>query len=538
MRKMRSGAAALIVVLLIAVGVARIVAGYTVLSVTYDEREQVASGAEWLVRGTYTYDVVHPPFSRVLAAFGPWLHGDVPPMPQTTDDSTARRVGDAILFGKVEPRFAIALVRAGNLPWFILACCAVFLLAPDSISGLIAVLLFTTVPPVLAHAGLATTDMAATATTALAVLAFVRWLDVASIGRAVALGAALGFAAVSKLSCLVFVPACMVVLTAWYLALHRSRLDLVRRVKGLACTVPVAALIIWACYRFSFASLPAPEFIAGVRAIIQHNSAGHWSYLLGDVSQTGWWYFFPVALLVKTPLAMLILALIGGCVFVVRSWRETYWQLAVAPLCCIALLPVLMASRIDIGVRHALPIYCFLSVAAGCGAVALSRRLAGASIVGLLCVWQIVASLAWHPDYLAYFNELTLLRHDPVLIDSDLDWGQDFFRLSSALRERRIDEVAVAMSDFRSCTGSGDHDAADYHFPTTTILRPDERRTGWIAASYRALYIADGYSWLLQLSPVAQIGQSILLYHVSDADLQRLNPERLPGRQPVDACKL
>ena len=70
--------------LLTLVGVVRIVEGYTVFSVTYDEREQVASGMEWLADGTYTYDVVHPPLSRLFAAIGPFLEGNVPRVQQVT----------------------------------------------------------------------------------------------------------------------------------------------------------------------------------------------------------------------------------------------------------------------------------------------------------------------------------------------------------------------------------------------------------------------------------------------------------------------
>jgi hypothetical protein len=532
--------------LLVATAVARIVCGYTALSVTYDEREQVASGMEWLADGTYTYDVVHPPLSRVLAAIGPFLVGKVPPVAATGDEA-ARHVGDAILFGSDQPVRMIALARAGNLPFLILAAFGVYLLASVTVgeaAGLVALLLFTTLPPVLAHAGLATTDMAATAMTVLAIAAFVRWLDSASIGRAVVLGVALGLAAIAKLSCLVFVPACIVVLTIWHLLLRfrHDRADsaeLRRRASGFVCSAIVTLLVIWAGYRFSL----DPAFFEGIRTIIAHNSAGHWSYLLGDVRQSGWWYFFPVALSVKTPLPSLLFAAIGSITLVARSWRERRWQLAVAPLCCVAMLPVLMTSRIDIGVRHALPIYGFLAIAAGHGAIALycaiGNRLAGVLAVGLLCGWQIVASFVWHPDYLAYFNELALLRRDPVLIDSDLDWGQDFFRLAAALRERRIDSVAVTLSGFRDCPDSGDHDATDYHFPRTTMLRPDEWHTGWIAASYRVLYIADGYSWLLQLTPVARIGRSILLFDVKERDLGRLRATSgSGGRQPVDPCKL
>jgi 4-amino-4-deoxy-L-arabinose transferase-like glycosyltransferase len=43
-------------------------------------------------------------------------------------------------------------------------------------AGGVTAILFTTVPPVLAHAGLATTDMAAAATITASVVALVTWL--------------------------------------------------------------------------------------------------------------------------------------------------------------------------------------------------------------------------------------------------------------------------------------------------------------------------------------------------------------------------
>src|SRR6476469_5205826 len=63
----------------IALSVAAIVAvvsTYSVFSQTYDEPAHIASGMEWLTRGTYTYDgAQHPPLTRVLAALGPYTRG-------------------------------------------------------------------------------------------------------------------------------------------------------------------------------------------------------------------------------------------------------------------------------------------------------------------------------------------------------------------------------------------------------------------------------------------------------------------------------
>ncbi len=124
-----------------------------------------------------------------------------------------------------------------------------------------------------------------------------------------------------------------------------------------------------------------------------------------------------------------------------------------------------------------------------------------------------------------------------MLIISDLDLAQDFFRLADALRERRVPQVAVALSGFQTCTEVGRHDPADYHFPPTTELLPDHPQTGWIAASYHPLYVVDGYAWLRQVVPVARVGRSILLYSVSEADLARLAPTPPSGpHEPAVTC--
>ena len=56
-------------------GATQVVATYGVFSSTYGEPLHVAAGMEFLSRGTYTYEVRHPPFARAVAALGPYLDG-------------------------------------------------------------------------------------------------------------------------------------------------------------------------------------------------------------------------------------------------------------------------------------------------------------------------------------------------------------------------------------------------------------------------------------------------------------------------------
>ncbi|MBX5497296.1 MAG: glycosyl transferase, partial [Bryobacteraceae bacterium] len=119
-----------------------------------------ACGIEFLDRGVYNYEAQHPPLARVALALGPYFSGVRSiGLPSMWDEGNA-------LLGKGDDYTRIlSLARAGILPFFWLASLAVFLWAnrvAGRLAALVAVLLFTTTPPVLAHAGLATTDMAIT----------------------------------------------------------------------------------------------------------------------------------------------------------------------------------------------------------------------------------------------------------------------------------------------------------------------------------------------------------------------------------------
>jgi hypothetical protein len=131
--------------------------------------------------------------------------------------------------------------------------------------------------------------------------------------------------------------------------------------------------------------------------------------------------------------------------------------------------------------------------------------------VGLL-VWQLGSSLAAHPDYLAYFNELAGKHPERILVDSDLDWGQDLLRLVEELRARHVERVAIAYN--------GSADLSRHGLPAFRPLVPHQPTTGWIAISEMRLKIGEGrppydeFAWLEAYEPVARVGRSIRLYYV------------------------
>src|SRR6266496_3636008 len=63
---MSSRPAILLFAILLVLGICRITLSYSGAAQGFDEPAHVACGIEWLDRGTYTLDPLHPPLSRVL----------------------------------------------------------------------------------------------------------------------------------------------------------------------------------------------------------------------------------------------------------------------------------------------------------------------------------------------------------------------------------------------------------------------------------------------------------------------------------------
>ena len=177
------------------------------------------------------------------------------------------------------------------------------------------------------------------------------------------------------------------------------------------------------------------------------------SYLLGNISQTGWWYYFPVAFLLKTPLITLLA--IASALLLVCFRRPPYpLTLSILLIPVAVFLAASMSSHLNIGHRHILPIYPFLFVLCGSLGTIWERAqrqtrivVAGVVLILLVLNTQVVFSLTErptrvYPDYLAYFNEFAGgPRHGyEALVDSNLDWGQGLKELKEWLNQHPLHE--------------------------------------------------------------------------------------------------
>ncbi|HXN49015.1 MAG TPA: hypothetical protein VN893_20350, partial [Bryobacteraceae bacterium] len=372
--------------------------------------------------------------------------------------------------------------------------------------------------------------------------------------RSALFGAAGGLAVLAKFSSLAFFPAVVAAALLAYLVGgwpgfrglfgHARRLAL-----PIAAACCVAALVIWAGYRFHFGPTPAPELWSGIKSVMEHNRTGHLAYLLGEHKVFGWWYFFPVVLAVKTPLPFLALAGIGAVVSLAR-WRQMSGAYLVPLGFALAILGVGMAGHINVGLRHILPIYMGLAIMAAIGTVRLyewgRHGNWGEAVVAVLprgfgwWVWQLWAlpgerasrntwaniallvlagwfaltSLAAHPDYLPYFNLIAGDEPERIVADSDLDWGQDMTRLGTRLRELGASSVTFRplVFDFYDKRGLPPIDFG-------SALAPGP---GWNAVSITMWKVMRmgvdpplrPWPDLATLKPVERVGKGMLLYYV------------------------
>lgn len=497
---------------LIVIASLRIVSTYKVLSHTTDEPAHLAAGMEWIGNGTYTYEDQHPPLARVTGAMGLHLTGS-----RWTGDKDMYAEGVRLLGQTHRYTRALFFSRLAMLPFFWISAAVVYLWAlraGGAGAAVLATLLFTSMPPVLAHAGLVTTDMALTAFVSATLLASLYWAENPGWLRSVLLGIMLGLALLSKFSALAFLPAAWLLMFAVYL----FRKGPVRRAVTLApwaaVSVMVALLLVWAGYRFAVgpvdylkATVPAPAFFTGIHYVIGHNRVGHLAYLLGQRSQAGFWYYYPVVLAVKTPLAALIL-MAAAIWFAAR--RRDRLQIAMPLAYTAAILIVGMFSHINIGVRHLLPIYSGLAICCGASLNRLfeARQRWAKWIAVPLVSWQVMSGAAVHPDYIAYTNELAGSHPEKILADSDLDWDQGMRGFALRLQELGVQTITFKIN------GSGYLVASGAAFPNYVLMPDgDQPQPGWNAVSVTAWKLSGQPAWAERIPPMERIRRSILLYY-------------------------
>ncbi len=515
-------------------------------TITGDELAHLGAGYSYLHTGDFRLNHAHPPLLKELAAVPVMLLGGTFD-PQNPDFLAARedRFGQHVFF---ESGMDVdTMLFLSRIPTLLLALGLALLIFRWAAAlygragGFFALALFAFAPSTLAHAGIFDMDMGAATLAFLATFQFVRYLRGPTLRKAALTGVALGLALAAKFTTLALLG---LLPTLWLItwlskraagdtdARWQADFAAWRRWAGHALLMlALAGLVI----SFTYLFVSTPAYFGGIAEQLQHNAEGDPEFFMGQLGWTGWTAYFPVAFLIKTPLAMLAFLLIGLLSLLWpgsrRRLEETFPLLAAT----FFFVPALF-SHINIGLRHVLPMMPFLFVfAARVTTIRLRWRGVWRIALAGLCAWFLWASFSIYPDYLAYFNELIGGPKNGIyyLGDSNIDWGQDLKQLAVYLRSQGTDEVILSYFGDADLTYYGIRyqyaPAYGYQGPLWKrhdyTLSPDAKRE-FLAVSVNNLQGTffqpkdyDLYRWLYDREPVKRVGYSIYVYDITgDAD--------------------
>lgn len=374
-------------------------------------------------------------------------------------------------------------------------------------AGILSTALYAFNPIMIAFSGLIVPDMPLTTFGFIAL--YYTWLDVKSnsIRSAVYSGGFLGLALLSKFTAVLLLP---LVVSTYVICLFKQKRKLFFRI--MLVFVLAAGLVVLG-YGFD----PAP-YIEGILFQIEKNRTGQAAFLMGHYSDHGWWYFYPVVFLLKTPLAITILFASTIVVQVIRKRSVPFEvRFLLAPVILTVFFFVIWGGAI--GIRYLLPIYPFIFVAIG---YLYTEQTFIRRCSYCLALWAVVSAISVAPHYLSYFNELTGGPSNgyKYLVDSNLDWGQDLPSLKRFMDSNKIDRISLSYFGADSPQRYG----INYDWlPSYYLFNPEPEKAwsikpGQLVAisvtNLQGVYLdrSDQFKWLKEQKPVAQIGHSIFVY--------------------------
>lgn len=451
-------------------------------SLTNDEFYNIPAGYYNLAARDFGLNNVHPPLVRMISAVPLLpLHLQMPPgQPSENAIVGGHETFTAFWFANLDRLELIAFwSRVPMIALTLLLGVVIFVFARRLFgprAAVLAVLLFSLEPTVLAHGRIVQTDVPAALAYVFFCFVLYRFTSEPTMRRAIIVGLACGLALLTKSSLIVTVPifALTVLVLLWAPSQSVKRAALLAQI-GVATLAMV--LIINASYFFQRAGLEPTDarwiaaesparyqliiagldllskivppyflFVFYVVSVINHR--GWPTSLLGMYSQTGWWYYFPVAFALKTTLPFLLVSIgsLGWGTWQLLAKRKLDFLWLLGPLVIYAALT--MSSNINIGIRHFLPVFPFLFILGGAFLDRLLKlhRKMGLAAVFLLVSLMTIETVRAYPDYMSYMNQLAW-QHPRwyYLSDSNVEWGDDVRELALYLRAHGETKVTAAL---------------------------------------------------------------------------------------------
>jgi hypothetical protein len=530
-------------------------------SATFDEPVHLAAGYLALTRADYGFDITHPPLLRMWAAL-PLLAAA--PVTVNLPDRRTMTLGDwtdvtndlggELVYNRPDgdrqlgrARFMIGLLGVA-LGLLIFAWVHEWL-GPVPAAVILVCYLFA--PNLSAHAGLVTTDLGVTLFFFATIYFLWRLHRHFTAWNLTGLGVAFALALTSKFSAVILGPIAVVLLVLG--AVEGREITWRRAALAVAVLAGAGVAGIWAVYQFQYEPAPGippwradlvplatkatPRLAAFFGWVDAHRllpsaySQGFiWSqasatdmsaYLLGEHRLGGWWYYFPVALVLKTPVGKQMLIAVGLFLLLRRRLVLRWCDAMFIFLPPLIYFGIAMASDINLGVRHVLPVspFGFLIAAVAAGHLWTHGRGARLVLSAAVALWA-VGYASVYPHTLTFINLAAggSARGPKLLADSNLDWGQGLKALKSWMDREGVEQVNFA---YFGSIDPGNYGVKYIGLPTHPLFEGSEppRLPGYVvvsptvqALSRRAPHLELFYAGLEDQEPVAVVGHVLRIY--------------------------
>ncbi|MFP4082749.1 MAG: ArnT family glycosyltransferase [Candidatus Aminicenantes bacterium] len=371
-------------------------------------------------------------------------------------------------------------------------------------------LLFAFCPNLLGHSRLATNDVYAACFMFLAAYFFIRYLKQPSAKNLILSASLTGIAQVAKYTALMLFPFFILFyISTRFMPVNRypsAHLSFKKTLVHIILFLLIVIGIVNLGYGLKGISLtnviPLPQaYVEAFLIGMKYNATGEGHalvYLMGQLSQYGFWYYYFICLLLKMPLAVFIFGIISLMLFKKYFMKNPVDEMALLLIPLGLLVFFSFFCTAQIGIRYLLPAFPFGYVFLG--KIASYRikkyyRFYEAGLAGLL-LWFIISSLSFYPHYISYFNELIGDRKNmyKYLADSNVDWGQNGIYVHEYI-QRHGGEEKISV-------------------------RPPQPTDGLVLVNVNHLVgifptIKDKYAWLREKhEPVDHIGYSWLVYRI------------------------
>ncbi|HUN23255.1 MAG TPA: glycosyltransferase family 39 protein [Anaerolineales bacterium] len=496
-----------------------LVVGAQRISLTADEPTYIALGYGLLTRGKGVYPLLvqrgYPPLLISLEALPIYLHNPTLAVEQLPGWGSHYAVFTEQIALNLPVEHLRLLARLPIIFLTVLLATVVFRWTAElwgKLAGLIALFFLSFDPTLLAHGRLANSDAGAVALGTAVLYSTWRWAKKPSWRWSIAVGILLGLAMLAKLSGLLWGVASGSMLVLSVLQ-KRQRSAYRQYARQFAVSLLLSMLLLWWGYGWEWGRLanlpfavPAPTHWNNL--FFLQNYADYY-FALGMRQTGGWWWYFPLAFLIKNPLPLLLafgLGLASLLWAILMKGKKIQW-LSVLGMTFFPVFYTAIAiyESLNIGYRFMLPNHPFLYLVIGGGITYwLGKRSAGflrTALVGSLAIWLVVGTLSVFPYEIAYFNELVGGTRGGYryLSDSNVDWNQS----------------SQVLKDYLSA-----HPQVIGTIPDATFFPAAGRYI--IRASYLqgiGFYDPYAYEWFTQQEPVEIIAHNLLVYDVPASTL-------------------